>query len=163
MSRKLPLMLVAAGILLAGTGTAVLGAPTVIDVMLTDPGANTPIGTGMHMGHPDADMSKVLLKLTASPAVVPAGEVTFNVSNSEASLPHEMVIAKILDAVSAPPYDPARGKVNEDDIAMLGEVEELAPGGAGSLTLNMEPGTYLLFCNLKGHYTAGMWTVITVQ
>jgi uncharacterized cupredoxin-like copper-binding protein len=26
----------------------------------------------------------------------------------------------------------------------------------------MQPGTYILYCNIAGHYAMGMWTLLTV-
>jgi uncharacterized cupredoxin-like copper-binding protein len=31
------------------------------------------------------------------------------------------------------------------------------------VTLNLEPGSYVLFCNIPGHYMGGMWSVITAE
>jgi uncharacterized cupredoxin-like copper-binding protein len=53
--------------------------------------------------------------------------------------------------------------VNEDAAGHLGEVSELDPGQSGSLSMKLDPGTYMLFCNVPGHYMAGMWTTITVE
>ena len=35
-------------------------------------------------------------------------------------------------------------------------------GAPPAETLTLKPGKYLLYCNLPGHYIAGMWTVIDV-
>nr|WP_281015688.1 sulfocyanin-like copper-binding protein [Mesorhizobium sp. M00.F.Ca.ET.216.01.1.1] len=32
-----------------------------------------------------------------------------------------------------------------------------------ALRLDLKPGTYLLFCNIPGHFTSGMWTIFTVK
>jgi hypothetical protein len=45
---------------------------------------------------------------------------------------------------------------------LLDEVENLLPGSRSSLTVNVGPGTYLVMCNLPGHYEAGMWAYLTV-
>jgi uncharacterized cupredoxin-like copper-binding protein len=58
---------------------------------------------------------------------------------------------------------PAESRVNEDAAGHLGEVSELDPGQSGSLSMKLDPGTYMLFCNVPGHYMAGMWTTITVE
>jgi uncharacterized cupredoxin-like copper-binding protein len=42
-------------------------------------------------------------------------------------------------------------------------VSELDPGKSGALTITLEPGLYLLFCNVPGHFISGMWTTITVK
>ncbi len=64
---------------------------------------------------------------------------------------------------SARSYDETMQKVDEDAAGHLGEVAELEPGASGSLTLTMKPGTYILYCNIPGHYAAGMWTLFTVK
>ena len=61
------------------------------------------------------------------------------------------------------PYIAAESEVDEDGIGDLGEVSELEPGKSGSLTLNLRPGKYVLFCNVPGHYMGGMWTLLTVN
>jgi plastocyanin len=40
---------------------------------------------------------------------------------------------------------------------------DLAPGEEGSLVLQLQPGTYTLYCSLTGHEDAGMDTDITVR
>jgi uncharacterized cupredoxin-like copper-binding protein len=47
-------------------------------------------------------------------------------------------------------------------VKTLGEVSDLDPGKEGKLTINLKPGEYLLFCNMKGHYQAGMLAHLTV-
>ena len=53
--------------------------------------------------------------------------------------------------------------VTQRTLLRLGEVSELDPGKSGTLTLKLDPGTYMLFCNIPGHYMAGMWTTVTVK
>jgi uncharacterized cupredoxin-like copper-binding protein len=53
--------------------------------------------------------------------------------------------------------------VDEDAAGHLGEVSELDPGASGTLTIDLKPGKYVLFCNLPAHFMNGMWTEITVQ
>ncbi len=60
------------------------------------------------------------------------------------------------------PYDSDDQRVIEDKIKSLGETEEMQPGTSKDLTLDLKPGTYLLLCNVAGHYAAGMWTTLTV-
>ena len=33
---------------------------------------------------------------------------------------------------------------------------------SGSVTVDLRPGTYILYCNVAGHYVMGMWTSVTV-
>jgi len=47
-------------------------------------------------------------------------------------------------------------------VRRLGEIPDLAPGKTGTLTVDLKPGSYVLFCNQPGHYHDGMSTVLTV-
>ena len=73
-----------------------------------------------------------------------------------------MIVAPVVSADAPLPYDPVAMRVDEDAAGALGEVEEIEPGVSGSLTLRLEPGQYILFCNIAGHYPMGMWTILTV-
>ena len=115
---------------------------------------------GMGMG---ADMTKATMFLKADPGTVRAGEVTFLVANDSKAVVHEMILAAIADPTKAMPYIENENRVDEDRAGDLGEVSELEPGKSGSLTVTLKPGTYLLYCNIPGHYLAGMWTVITAK
>ena len=37
------------------------------------------------------------------------------------------------------------------------------PGATASVTLDLEPGAYVIFSNTGGHYSAGMFTGFTVE
>jgi uncharacterized cupredoxin-like copper-binding protein len=75
---------------------------------------------------------------------------------------HEMIIAAISDPTKPLPYLSNESRVNESAIKDLGEVSELEPGKSGELALTLAPGTYVLFCNVPAHMTAGMWALLTV-
>ena len=60
-------------------------------------------------------------------------------------------------------YNSNEERVEEEDIEDFREVSELDPGATGALRINLEPGSYLLFCNIPGHFRAGMWKVFTVM
>jgi uncharacterized cupredoxin-like copper-binding protein len=44
----------------------------------------------------------------------------------------------------------------------MGEVAELKPGADGELKAKLVPGSYVLLCNIKGHFQAGMRAMLTV-
>jgi uncharacterized cupredoxin-like copper-binding protein len=138
---------------------------TVIKVSLWDRGAMSMnmLGHGPMMGMAMGPMHKAPMGIAVSTRTVPAGDVTFAVTNASKSLVHEMVVAPIKDEKTALPYDKAGQKVAEDATGHLGEVAELESRRKGSLTLNMKPGRYILYCNVPGHYVLGMWTLITVN
>jgi uncharacterized cupredoxin-like copper-binding protein len=164
-SRRTVVALLAFGLTGLTVGPALAGGTT-IQVSLWDKGGSSmnmvdemkPMGMGM-MG---ADMSMVTMGITADMTEVPAGEVTFQVVNDSKDMIHEMVLAPVVDATTPMPYSTDLQKVDEDAAGHLGEVAELDTGQSGALTLTLKPGTYILYCNIAGHYAAGMWTLLTV-
>lgn len=158
----LKLVLATASLLLATLLASSALAASTVHVSLTDEGMDAALAGEMGMGM-SADMSKAIMSVTADTSSVPAGEVTFEVTNASRSMVHEMLVVKVADLATQLPYDAATDRIDEDKAGSLGEVSELDAGATGSLTLTLEPGTYLLFCNLRGHYMAGMWTSITVN
>jgi len=106
-------------------------------------------------------------------AVVPAvtsvasGNVTFNIKNIGPTNVHEMVVVKTdLDPGALPTN--ADGSINEEGegVAAIGEVEDVAIGGSAVLTLDLEPGKYVLLCNIvdggEVHFKQGMRTAFEV-
>ena len=45
----------------------------------------------------------------------------------------------------------------------IAEIEEMAPGKTGAVTLDLPPGRYAMFCNVPGHYAAGMYGRLKVE
>lgn len=138
-------------------------AMSTVTVTLNNQPITTDLPANLGMAMPGADMPKAVMSVTASPSTVPAGEVTFVASNKSADFTHEMILVKLSDPLSPLPYVTADTRVDEAAAGHLGEVSELEPGKSGSLSMKLDPGTYMLFCNLPGHYMAGMWTTIKVQ
>lgn len=145
----------------AGFALPALAASTTVNVSLTDAGGEaTPAANlGMPM---TGDPNMAVMHVTADKAEVPAGQVTFAVTNKSKDFVHEMLVVKVASTTKPLPYVEAESRVDEEAAGDLGEVSELDPGGSGSLTLTLDKGTYMLFCNVPGHYAAGMWTLVTV-
>jgi uncharacterized cupredoxin-like copper-binding protein len=99
--------------------------------------------------------------ITPATTSASAGEITFDVTNDGPS-DHEMVIIKTDLAPDALPTD-SKGEVVEDEVEAVDEVEDVAPGSSVSLSVNLEAGSYVLICNLPGHYAAGMSAAFTVN
>lgn len=93
---------------------------------------------------------------------IPAGQVTFKVTNTSKSLEHEFVVVKTDLAPDKLPYDKAAQRVEEGKVNIMGEVEGLEPGDSGSNTFELEPGKYVAICNEPGHYNQGMYAPFTV-
>lgn len=114
-------------------------------------------GNGM-MGRGFMGMMSVRTNVTS----VKAGTVTFDVSNLSRSLVHEIIVVAVENSAAPLPYDYATGEVPEKQVKVLGETEELPPNAEKTVALDLKPGSYLLICNVPGHYASGMWAPLTV-
>ena len=113
-----------------------------------------------------AELIQVRLKSFAielSTNTVKSGPVAFEASNIAPDQIHEMLVVKTDQTPDSLPYDAGVSKIPEDKIQSLGEVSELDAGKNGALILNLQPGKYLLFCNIATHYKSGMVTSLTVN
>ena len=99
-------------------------------------------------------------KIASTPASVPAGRVTFKVSN-DGKVKHQFTVirtdksaATVLSA-----HNP-----NDDIAGARAEIASLAPGATKTLVVkNLKAGHYAIVCALPGHYQAGMHEDFTVQ
>jgi uncharacterized cupredoxin-like copper-binding protein len=101
--------------------------------------------------------------VTSDPISVSAGEVTFTAENVGA-IEHELIVLKTDLAPESLVVD--AGLVDETlSGTFLGEIEpdELGPGQSASMTLDLAPGSYVLFCNIPAHYQTGMRTTLQVE
>jgi uncharacterized cupredoxin-like copper-binding protein len=99
--------------------------------------------------------------ITPSVGSVRAGAVTFEVENVGAT-EHEMVVIRTdLDPADIPVEN---HEANEEASGMtpVGEVEDVQPGASTELKLTLEPGSYVLLCNIKKHFERGMVTQFEV-
>ncbi len=140
---------------------------TIVQVNMWDNGADQISGFDMEhrvmLGTPDAAFKDdAPMGFTPNKYVIPHGDVTFVATNTSELQEHEMIVVPIEDVTKALPYDTASERMDEDAAGAIGEVPETKPGETGSVTLRLTPGTYMLACNIAGHYAMGMWTLITV-
>jgi len=93
---------------------------------------------------------------------VAAGDVVLSVHNLGPD-DHELIV------VPAPVGDlPLRGSgltVAEESFKPepLGVLEPGAPGSDRQLQLHLQPGRYVLFCNMSGHYLGGMHEILVAS
>ena len=149
---------------LSGSARAEPSLPgTVVNVSLTN------MGGAMMGGQSNAMMGGVAMGLSADHATVPHGTVSFLVTN-DGSIDHEMVILPLANSQAAGTR-PVAGDARIDEAGSLGEAsktggagagEGIVPGASGWVSVTLAPGRYELVCNLPGHYTAGMYTQLTV-
>jgi len=138
-------------------------ADTKILVSLWDAGDDMVASDNMRIKH-HPDLSKATMGVKMSTTDVVAGKITFVTFNASADNEHEMVVARLVDGNKGLVYNEDEARVDEKDAnSNLGEVAELEPGKTGTLTLDLKPGTYVVYCNIPTHYASGMWTILTVR
>ncbi len=169
-SRRTTLGLIAGSLATMAMTPAFAAKTTTVNVSLWDRGDGSmdmlgqgkPMGMAMMGDMKVIDMPMKMMGVTAHSNSVPAGVVTLNVTNNSQDTIHEMIVSPIVDTHTPLPYLPDELRVDEDAATHLGEVSELDPGQSGALTLTLKPGSYILYCNIPGHYVMGMWTVLQV-
>jgi uncharacterized cupredoxin-like copper-binding protein len=137
-------------------------AGSIVKVSVTEASADFDPALKLGMGMA-GDMAKATMFMTAVPDTVPAGEVTFELKNESKTVVHEMLVAPMSDPAKPLVFNENENRVDEEKSGDLGEVAELEPGKSGALRVTLKPGTYLLYCNIPGHYMAGMWTKVTAK
>ena len=53
--------------------------------------------------------------------------------------------------------------VDTSNLNVVANTDNIHPGSIQDLTVDLTPGTYVLLCNLPGHYQQGMYASLTVQ
>jgi uncharacterized cupredoxin-like copper-binding protein len=114
-------------------------------------------GTTVNIEVGDTSDTEQFLK--ATPGSVPAGMVTFVLTNTGLKA-HEMLVLKT-DTPAADIEVGTDHRISEAE--SLGEIGETAVGATGTLTLDLEPGHYVLACNVEKHYEQGMHIDFTVE
>ena len=159
------------GALLASLGVACGSGTKVEPEPDPEPGANAEPGV-VQTPPPGATQVNVTLSefiLTPDVATALAGQVYFLATNAGGEA-HEMVVIKTDLAPDQLPNDD--GRVPEDDVDMIGEIEPFAPGSEASIVFDLEPGQYALICNIveeeaggksESHYLEGMYAAFTVE
>jgi uncharacterized cupredoxin-like copper-binding protein len=107
--------------------------------------------------------------ISAVPASVTAGSVTFEATNDGPDDPHELVVIRTdLEATALPTNDDGSVDEEGEGVEAIDEIEEFEPGGTESMTLDLDAGAYVLICNVydaeedEAHYAEGMRLGFTV-
>jgi uncharacterized cupredoxin-like copper-binding protein len=143
----------------------------VVSVALTNMGG--PMmgnNTGMMAGDGNRGMSRGAMRLSLDHALISHGTVSF-LATDVGSISHELVVLPISDS-QVVGTRPVSGDGRVDEGGSLGEAssncaagagEGITPGASSWVTLKLKPGHYEVVCNLPGHYSAGMYSELTVS
>jgi uncharacterized cupredoxin-like copper-binding protein len=167
--------------LLLSLSTAAVSAPagdaTTVKVALTDmssamgmgPAGRGMMGPGMMgqgmMGYGmmgPGMMGHGMMAVRINQSSVKAGSIHFDVTNWSQGMLHELIVVPVENPQATLPYDFSKAQVAEDQVKVLGDTGELQPSASQTFDLTLAPGSYLLICNVPGHYAAGMVAVLTV-
>lgn len=98
------------------------------------------------------------------PGPLPSGNVIV-VDANRGTIPHELVLFKIAGP-NAPLPLRKDGSLDEESSALedaLDSGSALAPGETRVLGADLDPGDYVIVCNLPSHYRLGMHEYVTVK
>jgi uncharacterized cupredoxin-like copper-binding protein len=99
-----------------------------------------------------------------APPTVKAGDVTFDITGTGPTM-HEFNIAATDlpgDQLPVAPDGTVDDTTPHAGFTHLAEREGIDIGEHKTLRVHLTPGRYVLYCNMYGHYRAGMWTTLTV-
>jgi hypothetical protein len=98
-------------------------------------------------------------RIVVKPDHIPAGEAEFVVRNQGPDT-HELII--VGSRRSQLPLRLDGLTVDEEALHAVATVEGVAPKGEGRVRIHLAPGRYEVFCNMAGHFMAGMHGVLVV-
>jgi uncharacterized cupredoxin-like copper-binding protein len=99
--------------------------------------------------------------IKAAPGEVGAEQVVFRVRNDASYEPHDLVIVRGSKAELS--FDREHDAVDLTRATVAGSVTNLLPGAERELAGTLAPGDYVLICNIRGHFAAGMATPFHVR
>jgi uncharacterized cupredoxin-like copper-binding protein len=103
-------------------------------------------------------------RISSSVATVRAGIVSFDVRNGGPST-HEFVVFATDRPADGLPLGADGLTVDEDSplLRYVGEFSQVDIGRSRTLVVRLRAGSYVLVCNMEGHYLGGMYSVLTVR
>ena len=107
-------------------------------------------------------ISLVEHKVVPSNTKSKAGTVTFEIRNDGTETHEFLVVKSDLDPKALPLDEDGAVDEKGDGVEFIDERENIKPGGTAQLTVDLQPGAYVLLCNLEDHYSMGMAVGFTV-
>ena len=154
----------------ARTGAAVLA---VLLLPACSPSASSPdASVGASDGGGGSTVEVTLQEWAVVPAETsaPAGEVTFAVTNDGPDDIHEFVIIRTdLDPGDLPVDETGAVDESGEGMEVIDEIEDIPVGETQEVTVELEPGSYVLVCNIysadedEAHYAEGMRIAFDVE
>ncbi len=132
-------------------------------------GAVAPLACGGATGAARGSIAGAIVAVTerdfhiAAPAQIKAGSVEVRVHN-EGPDQHELIVVPAGSGAGSLPLRRDGLTVAEEAIESS-EPGSLPPGEPGStrrVRLTLQPGRYIFFCNMEGHFMGGMHTEVVV-
>ncbi len=93
-------------------------------------------------------------------ATADAGTLTFSVSN-DGTTDHRFLVIKTDLAPEALPT--AASQVDEAQVDVVASIPDFAAGETREVSADLEASSYVLICNVPGHYELGMRAAFTVE
>ncbi len=91
-----------------------------------------------------------------------AGTVTFSVSN-QGNVLHNLRVIRTELSPEDLPVDEGAFMVDEDQVDVIAGSDNLDAGASETVTVDLEPGSYVLICNIPTHYESGMRAAFTIE
>ena len=118
------------------------------------------MGPGMMGYNPSYPMG--MMSIRTDQSTLKAGKVKFEVTNWSTGTVHDILVIAVDSADAKLPYDFVKAQVIQDQVKVLAEAAEMQPNESTEIEADLSPGTYMLICNVPGHYAAGMAVAISV-
>ena len=98
--------------------------------------------------------------ITLGAASVKAGSTKIGIRNL-GTMEHEFELIKTDLAPDKLPVDVGSGRAKED--GLVKQVKGIQPNKVATVTADLQAGTYVIICNVAGHYQLGMRVALKVD
>jgi uncharacterized cupredoxin-like copper-binding protein len=98
--------------------------------------------------------------VTITPGSIKAGTIKFGIRNV-GTMEHEFEIIKTDLAADKLPTDVGSGKAKED--GLVKQIKSILPNKVATITADLQAGSYVIICNVSGHYQLGMRAAFKVD